>query len=110
MAATADRLTAAEIYERVESNADDELERSASALAFSGLGAGIAMGLTGLGVASALAILGEVHWARFVSSMLYPVGFIAVIVDRAQPFTEDSLYPAVVAVDRPHRGAFVGTA
>jgi formate/nitrite transporter FocA (FNT family) len=108
MAATADRLTAAEIYERVESNADDELVRSSSALAFSGLGAGIAMGLTGLGVASGLAILGEGQWARFVSSMLYPVGFIAVIVGRAQLFTENTLYPVVVAVDRRDRRTFVG--
>jgi formate/nitrite transporter FocA (FNT family) len=103
VAATAERLTAAEIYERVEQNAEDELARSSTALAFSGLGAGIAMGLTGLGVASGLAVLGTGDWARFVASMLYPVGFIAVIVGRSQLFTENTLYPVVLVLERRSR-------
>src|SRR5215211_5953120 len=41
-------------------------------------------------VASALAILGDGQWARFVSSMLYPVGFIAVI-DGALDEHEDAV-------------------
>jgi formate/nitrite transporter FocA (FNT family) len=108
MADTADRLTAAEIYDRVESNAEDELGRSASALGFSGLGAGIAMGLTPLGVASGLAILGDGDWARFVSSMLYPVGFIAVVVGRAQLFTENTLFPVVLLLERRNRRTLFG--
>jgi formate/nitrite transporter FocA (FNT family) len=100
MAVTADRLTAVEIYERVEENAEDELDRTSMALAFSGFGAGLAMGLTALGVAAALAVLGLGHWARFVSSMLYPIGFIAVIVGRAQLFTENTLYPVVLVLER----------
>ena len=77
MASTAERLTAAEILERVEQNADEELERRSSALAVSGLGAGMVMGLTGLGVASGLALLGTGPWERFAATMLYPIGFIA---------------------------------
>lgn len=100
MSATAERLTAAEIYERVEENATDELQRSSAALAFSGLSAGIAMGLTPLGVAVGLSVLGLGSWGRFVATMLYPIGFIAVIVGRAQLFTENTLYPVVVAIDR----------
>jgi formate/nitrite transporter FocA (FNT family) len=103
MAVSADRLTAAEIYDRVSENAQEELARSSPALAFSGLGAGIAMGLTGLGVAAALAVLGGGSWPRFVSAMLYPIGFIAVIVGRAQLFTENTLYPVVLALDRRDR-------
>jgi hypothetical protein len=37
-----------------------------------------------------------------------PVGFIAVIVGRAQLFTENTLYPVVVAVDCRDRRTFVG--
>jgi formate/nitrite transporter FocA (FNT family) len=103
MAATAERLTAAEIYERVERNAEEELARSSSALAFSGLGAGIAMGLTGLGVASGLAVVGVGEWQRFVTSMLYPIGFIAVIVGRSQLFTENTLFPVVLVLERRDR-------
>lgn len=110
MAATADRLTAAEIYERVEENAQDEIARRSTALAFSGLGAGIAMGLSGLGVAGALGVLGTGEWERFVASMLYPIGFIAVIVGRAQLFTENTLYPVVLVFERRDRATLVGTA
>ena len=74
MAVAAERLTAAEIYQRVEHHAQEELKRRSVALAVSGLGAGIAMGLTGLGVAAALGVLGDGEWQRFVSAMLYPNG------------------------------------
>ncbi|MFL6006071.1 MAG: formate/nitrite transporter family protein [Gaiellaceae bacterium] len=107
MAATADRLTAAEIYERVESSADDEVDRSSSALAFSGLGAGIAMVVTGLRVAAA-----SRSWVRASGRgscrRCSTRGFIAVIVGRAQLFTENTLYPVVVAVDCRDRRTFVG--
>ena len=82
MAATADRLTAAEIYERVEENAEDELDRRSTALAVSGPGAGIAMGLSGLGVAGAPAVLGHV----FVSGVFggWLVALVAGLVSAAQ--------------------------
>ncbi|MHB1857926.1 MAG: hypothetical protein ACYCPM_10880, partial [Acidobacteriaceae bacterium] len=43
-----DRPTAEEIYEQVSRNARHELDRSAIALAISGLAGGITMGLTAL--------------------------------------------------------------
>jgi formate-nitrite transporter family protein len=103
MAATGERLTAAEILEKVEQNADEELGRRSSALAVSGLGAGMVMGLTGLGVAAGLALLGTGPWERFAANTLYPIGFIAVIVGRSQLFTENTLYPVVLALDRRDR-------
>ena len=109
MAAIAERPTAAEIYERVEENGEDELARSSTALAFSGLGAGIAMGLSGLGVAGALGVLGLGDWERFAASIFYPIGFIAVIVGRAQLFTENTLYPVVLVLDRRDRSTFAET-
>lgn len=97
------RRTAREIFKQVESNAHDELRRSPHALAFSGFAGGLSMGLTGLGVAAAMVALGNVPARDFIANAVYPVGFIAVIIGRAQLFTENTLYPvALVLSERRH--------
>lgn len=99
------RRTAREIYRGVEQNAHDELRRSTRALAFSGFAGGLSMGLTGLGVAASLAALGNAPAQQFVAYTMYPLGFIAVIIGRAQLFTENTLYPvALVLSERRHIG------
>jgi len=60
------------------------------------------MGSTGLGVASVRALIGAEGWPELVSYFAYPLGFIAVIIGRAQLFTENTLYPAVLVLDE-HR-------
>jgi formate/nitrite transporter FocA (FNT family) len=100
---TTKRRTAREIFEAVEDNAHEELRRSMQALAFSGFAGGLSMGLTGLGVAAALAVLGDSAHHEFLAYLLYPVGFIAVIIGRAQLFTENTLYPvALILSERRH--------
>ncbi len=95
------RRTAHEIFTNVEKNAHDELKRTTRALAFSGLAGGFGMGLTGLGVACARGELGPGH--DFVSLLFYPLGFISVIIGRAQLFTENTLYPvALILSERKH--------
>src|SRR5690242_12128910 len=97
------RRTAREIFKHVESNAHDELRRSSHALAFSGFAGGLSMGLTGLGVAAAFVALGDVPGRNFLAYAFYPIGFIAVIIGRAQLFTENTLYPiALVLSERRH--------
>ncbi len=93
------RLTAQEIFHAAVENAREELKRSVRTLAFSGLAGGLTMGLTGLGVASVRAMLGDGPWAQFVSYLVYPIGFVAVIIGRAQLFTENTLYPVVLILD-----------
>lgn len=97
------RLTADEIFQTVSSNAREELGRSSRALALSGLAGGITMGLTGLGVALPRAVLSPGPTAEFISMLFYPLGFIAVIIGRAQLFTENTLYPvALILGERKH--------
>lgn len=97
------RRSAHEIFKEVEANAHEELKRSAKALAFSGIAGGLGMGLTGLGVATAQAMLGPGRWQEFIALLLYPVGFIAVIIGRSQLFTENTLYPvALILSERKH--------
>lgn len=96
----ATRLTAHQIFAGVVKNARRELERPSKALAFSGLAGGMTMGLTGLAVAIMRATVGNdtgVHEA--LSMVFYPVGFISVIIGRAQLFTENTLYPVVLILD-----------
>lgn len=94
------RLTAAQIFSRAAQVGEEDLKRSGAGLAFSGLAAGIAMGLSGLGSATIAAQLGLGQWRSLVVALLYPLGFIAVIVGRAQLFTENTLFPVILVLDR----------
>lgn len=94
------RPSAIEIYEQVIEDAHDELERTPSSLAFSGLFAGMTLGLSGLGVAAAIVTLGPTRQHHFVAALLYPLGFLAVILGRAQLFTENTLFPVIVVFDQ----------
>ncbi len=93
------RLTAPEIFHAATENARSELRRSSRSLAVSGLAGGITLGLTGIGVASVRSLLGTGAWQQCVSYLVYPVGFIAVIIGRAQLFTENTLYPIILVLD-----------
>ncbi len=93
------RLTAAEIFQAALENARDELRRSSQKLAFSGVAGGLTMGLTALAVASARALIGPGAARQIAPYLLYPIGFVAVIIGRAQLFTENTLYPVVLVLD-----------
>lgn len=98
-----DRPTADEIFEQVSRNARHELDRPAIALAISGLAGGLTMGLTALAPAIVTGELGLSTISKLVASVVYPVGFIAVILGRAQLFTENTLYPvALMLAERRH--------
>ena len=92
------RPSAEEIYKQVATNARQELKRSTTSLGISGFGGGAFMGLSALGAASAVALLGNSPVGRIVSSMFYPLGFIVVIIGRSQLFTENTLYPVALVL------------
>ena len=95
------RPSAEEIYAQVARNAKQELKRPSLALALSGYGGGIFMGLSALGPAIVLALLGESAADQMIARMFYPMGFIVVIIGRSQLFTENTLYPvALVLTER----------
>jgi len=92
------RRTVHEIFEGAVDNARKELERPARALAFSGVAGGMTMGLTGMAVAITYATVGHGRMQDFIAYLFYPIGFIAVIIGRAQLFTENTLYPVVLVL------------
>ncbi|MFZ0201083.1 MAG: formate/nitrite transporter family protein [Candidatus Sulfotelmatobacter sp.] len=93
------RLTAAEIFQAALENARDELRRSNQKLAFSGLAGGLTMGLTALSVACVRAMQSGGSNEQIVPYFIYPIGFIAVIIGRAQLFTENTLHPVILVLD-----------
>lgn len=94
------RRTAAQIFADAVEVGEEELKRSSPGLTFSGLAAGLGMGLSGLGSAAVLATVGHGESGLLLAALLYPLGFIAVIVGRAQLFTENTLFPVILVLDR----------
>lgn len=92
------RPSAEDIYKQVANNARQELKRSNVSLAISGFGGGAFMGFSALGSAIGLALLGGSPTAHLLASMLYPLGFIVVILGRSQLFTENTLYPVALVL------------
>lgn len=92
------RPTADLIYERVRENAADELARQPNSLAFSAFFSGFTMGMSSLAVALVLALV-DAGNEKFIALLFYPAGYIAVIIGRAQLFTENTLYPVVTSLE-----------
>ena len=92
------RPSAEDIYQQVATNARQELKRTNTSLAISGFGGGAFMGLSAMGTAIAVALLGDSAGAHMVSRMFYPLGFIVVIIGRSQLFTENTLYPVALVL------------
>lgn len=97
------RPSAQDIYQQVAKNARQELARTSTALAISGVAGGTFMGLSALGTAIALSMLPVSPRSALIAKMFYPLGFIVVILGRAQLFTENTLYPvALVLAEKRH--------
>lgn len=93
------RPSAAEIYDRVKQDAREELDRRPAGLAFSGLIAGATLGFSGLVLAAVEVALGDRASTLLIGSLFYPAAFLAVILGRAQFFTENTLYPVALVFD-----------
>ena len=92
------RPSAEEIYRQVARSAREELKRSSTSLAISGFTGGTFMGFSALGVGCILGFLGNTPTSFILSRMLYPLGFIVVILGRSQLFTENTLYPVALVL------------
>ena len=79
------------VYEAIRREGDDELRRSNSALAWSGLAAGLSMGISFVSEALVKARLPDQPWSLLLSRAGYSVGFLAVVLGRQQLFTENTL-------------------
>ena len=79
------------IYQAIYDEGEHELKRSSSALALSGIAAGLSMGLSLVSEALLKTHLPEAGWTPLVAKMGYSVGFLIVILGRQQLFTKNTL-------------------
>jgi formate/nitrite transporter FocA (FNT family) len=90
----ADHLTSVTplvVHEAIRRQGDEELIRSVSALAWSGLAAGMSMGFSFVAEALLRSHLPDASWRSLITNLGYPFGYLIVIVGRQQLFTENTL-------------------
>ena len=88
-------LDAKTTYEVIRLEGLEELERATSALAWSGLAAGLSMGFSFLAEALLRSHLPDAPWRPLIAKTGYSVGFLIVVLGSQQLFTENTLTPIV---------------
>jgi formate/nitrite transporter FocA (FNT family) len=91
------------MFEAIRRQGEEEMRRPVSALALSGLAAGIAMGFSVYGEAALAMRLPDAGWASLVSDLGYSAGFLIVILGQMQLFTENTITPVCSVLERPTR-------
>ncbi len=79
------------VHETIRREGEDELKRSSSALAWSGLAAGLSMGFSLVAEGLLAGYLPHSQWAPLISKVGYSVGFLIVVLGRQQLYTETTL-------------------
>ena len=88
------------VYEAVFREGEHELERSNSALAWSGLAAGLSMGFSFVAEGLLRSHLPVAPWLPVVSKFGYAIGFLIVILGRQQLFTKNTLTAILPLLNR----------
>jgi formate/nitrite transporter FocA (FNT family) len=86
-------ISAQIVYKAIVAEGEAELARPTSALAFSGLAAGLSMGFSFLTQGLIQVCLPESSWTSLIVKLGYAIGFLMVILGRQQLFTENTLTP-----------------
>jgi formate/nitrite transporter FocA (FNT family) len=95
------------VHEAIRKDGDEELARSTSALAWSGLAAGLSMGFSFVSEALIRAHLSDSPWRPLLVSIGYPMGFLIVIVGRQQLFTENTVLAIIPLLARRNMSTFL---
>jgi formate/nitrite transporter FocA (FNT family) len=96
--AVRDVFSADETYQRLTATAEEEFSRTTRQLLFSGIGAGLALGMVFLSRSAAAAAFGD--YEVLGANLLYPIGFIIVMLGRYQLYTENTLTPVTLVLTR----------
>ncbi|WP_425604705.1 formate/nitrite transporter family protein [Halobellus ordinarius] len=94
--AVRDRFSADEVFQRIIAAADEEVTSSGRELFFSGIAAGFAISITFLLYAS----LSAATDSKILGVLLYPLGFIYIIIGGYQLYTENTLPPVALTLER----------
>jgi len=91
------------VYGAILKEGEEELARPSSALFWSGLAAGIAMGLSMIAEGLLMTYLPDAEWKPVVAKLGYSAGFLVVVLGRQQLFTENTLTPILPLLQRKAR-------
>ena len=94
--AVRDRFSSDEVFQRIIAAADEEVTSGSRELFFSGLAAGLAITITFMLYASLTAATD----GPILSVLLYPLGFIYIIIGGYQLYTENTLPPVALTLER----------
>lgn len=97
--AVRDIFSTDEIFQRIIVAADEELSRSNRVLFFSGLAAGLSIGLSFIARAALTASVAP-EMSAIVGNLLYPIGFIFIVMGHYQLYTENTLSPVALVLAR----------
>lgn len=92
-----DRFSADEVFQRIAVVADEEITSGSRELFFSALAAGFAITITVLLYSTMTAATGG---DPIQSALLYPLGFIYIIIGGYQLYTENTLPPVALTLER----------
>lgn len=96
------------IHDIIRQDGERELDRSVSALAWSGLAAGLSMGFSFLIMAVIRGALPDAPWRILISGFGYTTGFLIVVLGRQQLFTESTLTAVLPVLTKPTLGSLAG--
>jgi formate-nitrite transporter family protein len=85
------RLPVRTVYQIVRQEGQEQMERPAVSLWWSGFAGGLSISFSLLGQAALMRALPDAPWAPLVSSFGYSIGFLMVILARQQLFTETTI-------------------
>ncbi len=95
------------VHEAIRHDGQEELNRPVSALAWSGLAAGLSMGFSFVAQALFQAHLPDTPWRPMLVRLGYPLGFLIVIIGRQQLFTENTLTAIIPLLARRNLATLV---
>lgn len=101
------RLRAPVIYRIISDEGRQELARPAASIWWSGLAAGMALGLSVVMKGLLHHYLPDTPWKPVLESFGYPVGFLIVVLGRLQLFTENTLTAILPILTQPSRKRFM---
>jgi len=103
-------VSAVVVHEAIRHDGEEELNRSSSALAWSGFAAGLSMGFSLVGQALLRAHLPDRPWRPLLTNLGYSLGYLIVIVGRQQLFTENTLTAIIPLLARRNVATLVQVA
>ncbi|HZS69410.1 MAG TPA: formate/nitrite transporter family protein [Burkholderiales bacterium] len=94
------------IYDIVRRYGEEEMQRPATSLWWSGVAAGLSMSFSLLAMALIEMHLPDASWRSLVRSLGYPVGFLMAVLGRQQLFTENTITVVLPVIAEPTRDNF----